>query len=264
MRIDRVLANNPGPFTGPGTNTWVLDDGRGSVVIIDPGPVDSRHATSILETVGKRSVESVLVTHTHSDHAPMANPLARDLGVPAVGYASGPQFEPEIRLLDGARFDVGDLELGVIHTPGHADDHLCFRAGNVLFTGDHIIGGSSVMVEDMGSYLGSLEKLKGTGLERLHPGHGDQMDDPDAVIDWYLAHRRQRHSQIFEAISRGATTVADIVEMVYADVDTSLHPLAARSVKAHLTLLSDEGRIALRGDHLVSLPDSDEDARPSP
>lgn len=254
MRIDRILANNPGPFTGPGTNTWVLDDGAGSVVVIDPGPVDSKHAKSILESVGSRSLVAVLVTHTHIDHAPLANPLARDMGVPAVGYAAGPSFEPDIRLLDGAHFDVGDLGLEVIHTPGHADDHLCFRARNVLFTGDHIMGGSSVMVEDMGRYLRSLEKLRATGLERLHPGHGDEMGDPDAVIDWYLAHRLQRHEQIFEAIESGAGTVPEIVEVVYAEVDSSLHPLAARSVQAHVTLLRDEQRIALRGDRLLAAP----------
>lgn len=254
MKIDRVLANNPGPFTGPGTNTWVLDDGKGSVVVIDPGPVDSRHATAIMDIVGRRSLVAVLVTHTHSDHAPMANPLARDIGVPAVGYAPGPSFEPDVRLLDGARFDVGDLGLDVIHTPGHSDDHLCFRADDVLFTGDHIMGGSSVMVEDMGPYLRSLEKLRGKGLTRLHPGHGDEMDDPDEVIDWYLAHRRQRHEQIYQAIQDGAVSIPDVVEVVYADVDSSLHPLAARSVQAHVTLLRDQDRIALQGDRLVVPP----------
>jgi glyoxylase-like metal-dependent hydrolase (beta-lactamase superfamily II) len=154
-------------------------------------------------------------------------------------------------LLDGARFTVGSLEVEVVHTPGHSDDHLCFRAGNVLFTGDHIMGGSSVMVEKMGPYLASLERLKGTGLERLHPGHGETMDDPDVVIDWYLAHRLQRHEEVFEAIARGADNVPGIVEDVYADVDRSLHPLAARSVDAHVTLLIDQERITLRGDRLV-------------
>lgn len=263
MRIDRVLADNPGPFTGPGTNTWIVDDGAGSVVVIDPGPVSTRHARAIVTMVGDRKVEAVLVTHTHSDHAPLANPLAGDLGVPAVGHRPGPGFEPEIRLLDGARFDVGTLVLEVIHTPGHADDHLCFRAGNVLFTGDHIMGGSSVMVEDMGRYLDSLRKLIGTGLERLHPGHGEEMDDPEAVIEWYLAHRLQRHEEIFAAIAKGADNVPDIVDVVYVDVDSSLHPLAARSVGAHVTLLNNQGRIAWQGDRLVAVPQTDEKARPN-
>lgn len=256
MKIDRVLANNPGPYTGPGTNTWILDDGNGSVVLIDPGPVDSKHVRAIVERLDGRRVEAVLVTHTHIDHAPLANPLARDFDVPAVGYSSGPRFVPDIRLLDGARFDVGDLDLKVVHTPGHSDDHLCFRVGDVLFTGDHIMGGGSVMVETMGAYLDSLRKLRGTGLTRLHPGHGDDMEHPDEVIDWYIAHRLQRHEQIFGAIFDGHATAEEIVQIVYADVDPSLHPLAARSVSAHLGLLRDEGRIAFEGDRVVVSPTS--------
>lgn len=254
MRIDRILANNPGPFTGLGTNTWLLDDGDGAVLVIDPGPIDHEHLEAIGRAVADRHVEKVLVTHTHSDHAPMANPLAADLGVPALGYAPGPEFQPDAVLADGESFGVGALTVHVIHTPGHSDDHLCFRVGNVLFSGDHIIGGSSVMVERMGPYLRSLERLRGTGLERILPGHGDEMDQPDEVIDWYVAHRRQRHEEIADAIDGGAASVDAILEIVYADVDVSLHPLAARSVLAHLSLLTDEGRIAFEGDRIVSEP----------
>lgn len=254
MKIQRILANNPGPFTGPGTNTWLLDDDHGRVAVIDPGPVDSRHARAIFDAIGRRSLAAVLVTHTHVDHAPMANPIARDFGVPAVGHAPGPQFEPDVRLLDGAVYDVGDLPLTVVHTPGHSDDHLCFLAGNVLFTGDHMMGGSSVMVEKLGPYLDSLRKLRGRGIERLLPGHGEEMGDADEVIDWYVAHRMQRHREILEAVEAGAGTIDQVVEQVYSEVDRSLHPLAARSVAAHLELLSDEGRIALKGGRITALP----------
>jgi glyoxylase-like metal-dependent hydrolase (beta-lactamase superfamily II) len=253
MKIDRVLANNPGPFTGPGTNTWLVEDGA-ETVVIDPGPVDRAHMDRVLERIEGHRPVGVLVTHTHPDHAPMANPLARELSVPAFGHAPGPEFDPDIVLGEGSSVSVGASRIDVIHTPGHADDHLCFRIANVLFTGDHIMGGSSVMVEDMGSYMTSLEKLRATGLTRLHPGHGDDMEDPDAVIDWYLAHRRQRHEEILDAIRSGASSTDEIVEMVYRDVDRALHPLAARSVQAHLRLLSEEGRIASSGPDQVSLP----------
>jgi glyoxylase-like metal-dependent hydrolase (beta-lactamase superfamily II) len=254
MRIERVLAANPGPFTGPGTNTWLVDDDRGRVAVIDPGPVDDVHLQRILDRLDGREATAVLVTHTHPDHAPLANRLAHELDVPAIGYAPGPEFDPDLIVAGGATLQVGQLRLIVVFTPGHSDDHLCFRAGDVLFTGDHIMGGSSVMVEDMGRYLDSLSKLSRTGLTRLYPGHGDEMDQPDQVIDWYIAHRRQRHEQIYEAVFAGASTTADIVELVYADVDRSLHPLAARSVDAHLELLREEGRIALSPTGAVSVP----------
>jgi glyoxylase-like metal-dependent hydrolase (beta-lactamase superfamily II) len=254
MRIERILANNPGPFTGAGTNTWLLDDGQGRVVVIDPGPIDAGHAGVISEQLIGRQPVGILVTHTHSDHAPLANPLAGDLGVPAVGHEVGPGFDPDIRLLDGDHFGVGELDLVVIHTPGHSDDHLCFRVGSVMFTGDHIIGGSSVMVDDLGRYLDSLRRLRGLGVERLLPGHGEEMRDPEAVIDWYLAHRLQRHEEVLAAVMAGASTSPEVVEMVYAEVDPALHPLAARSVNAHLLLLSEEGRIAFEGGRAVALP----------
>lgn len=258
MKIDRVLANNPGPFTGPGTNTWILDDGTGTTLIIDPGPTDPAHESALISALGGRSVTAVLVTHTHIDHAPMANPLARTLGVDALGYGPGPQFEPDGLLGEGASLEFGSARLEVIYTPGHSSDHLCFRAGSVLFTGDHIMGGSSVMVEAMGSYLESLRKLQGIGLTRLLPGHGEEMEDPEAVIDWYLAHRLERHGQILTSIIDGSRSISEVVEDVYSDVDKSLYPLAARSVRAHLVLLCDEGRIALQRDsiRLLSRPTS--------
>lgn len=247
LRIDRVLAPNPGPFTGPGTNTWVVGDDT-SAVVLDPGPVIGSHADAILALVGDRRVSSVIVTHTHVDHAPLANPLSTDVDAPAIGYAPGPDFEPDVRVVDGSEIDVAGRQLIVVYTPGHSDDHLCFRLGNSLFTGDHIMGGSSVMVEDMGPYLASLERIHRTGLDRLYPGHGDEMDRPDEVISWYLAHRLERERQIVDAIAGGAGSIGAVVETVYADVDPALHPLAARSVVAHLRKLQSEGLARRSGD----------------
>ena len=122
--------------------------------------------------------------------------------------------------------------------------------GKVLFTGDHIMGGSSVMIERLVPYLDSLERLRHLDLEALHPGHGEVMTDPDAVIDWYIAHRLEREQEIIAAIDGGATRLADIVEVVYRDVDSALHPLASRSVVAHLDKLAGEGRLVREGERV--------------
>lgn len=240
----RVLAPNPGVFTGPGTNTYVAVSG-GECVIIDPGPVEESHRLAILGAVDGLQPRAVLVTHTHPDHAPLANPLAERLGVAAYGYAPGPEFAPDRRLRDGDRLRFGEEVLEVLHTPGHSDDHLCFRLGGAVFTGDHIMGGSTVIVEDMARYLRSLERLREWEMDRLLPGHGEPMDRPYQTVDDYLAHRLMRERQIMVALEGGATQVGEIVEAVYRDVDRVLHPLAARSVLAHLVKLEAEGKVGL-------------------
>lgn len=258
MRVERILAPNPGPFTGPGTNTYLLEV-DGEVAVIDPGPVDASHRRAIVDALGDRRAAAVVVTHTHPDHAPLANPLARELGCPAFGYAPGPEFDPDVVLADGSTVRVGAGELEAVHTPGHSDDHLCLRLGDVLFTGDHIMGGSSVMVDDVAAYLRSLERLRAMELRRLYPGHGPEIDRPREVISWYLAHRRQREQEILAAVEAGARTVGQVVEVVYADVDRALWPLAARSVCAHLRKLAADGRVRFGGGG-----DGDWDAAVSP
>ena len=249
--VRRILARNPGPFTGPGTNTYLVGDESGFLVL-DPGPVDAVHADAIVSGAGSTPIESVVVTHTHSDHAPLANPLAADLGVPAIGYAPGPSFDPDLVVGEGDHLDVGESRLSVIHTPGHSDDHVCLLAGTTLFTGDHIMGGSSVMVDDLAPYLRSLERLQRLELDRIHPGHGPDVDEPQRVISWYLAHRLERERQILEVLADGRLTVGDIVERLYVDVDASLYPLAARSVGAHVRKLSDDGVAVVVGDGWVA------------
>lgn len=248
MRIERILAPNPGPFTGPGTNTWLLDSE--DVVIIDPGPIIANHRGAIEAAVGDLNVSAVLVTHTHSDHAPLANPLARHYEVEALGYSPGPGFAPDRLLADGDAVEFGDDRLVVIHTPGHSPDHLCFLVGRVLFTGDHIIGGSSSMIEDATAYMVSLARLQEMDLGRLLPGHGPEMDEPDVVIHWYVAHRRQREEEILAAVRAGASTVDEVVMEVYRAVDPALHPLAARSVGAHLDKLVTEGKVLWSADQI--------------
>lgn len=252
MNVVRVLAPNPGPYTGEGTNTYLVES-EGEAVVIDPGPLDDGHRVAVLEALGANVPIMVLVTHTHEDHAPLANSLAQGLGVPAGGFAAGPGFKPDVTLSDNDDVHCGSLEMRVVATPGHSRDHLCYLAGGALFTGDHIMGGSSVFVENMSDYLASLRKLQSLPLEVLYPGHGPAMRDPQAVIAGYLAHRLERESEILDAVRAGASSVPDIVAVVYAGVDPKLHPLAAIAARAHLTKLHDEGRVQFEHDS-VRLP----------
>ncbi len=240
MNVAHLLAPNPGPFTGAGTNTYVVG-GERSAVIIDPGPVIADHRDRIVELVGQRRTVGVIVTHTHPDHAPMANPLGSELNAPVLGYAPGPDFVPTDRISEGDRVAVDGETLEVLYTPGHSDDHICLLFGTTLFTGDHVIGGSTVVVEDLRRYLASLERLRSVALSRLMPGHGSIIDNPYEVIDYYIAHRLEREAEIVKALAAGAGSVGAVVGAVYEDVPEELHRVAAYSVAAHLRKLTDDG-----------------------
>ncbi len=236
MKVETVLAPNPGIYTGPGTNTYLVTD-RDEVAIIDPGPVIDRHRLAITDAIGDRTPVAVIATHTHSDHAPLANPLARHLGVPVYGNRPGPDFTPDVRLADGGVVSVGGVTIEAVHTPGHTADHLCFLLGDRLFTGDHIMGGSTVIMEDATAYLQSLYRVQDLDIHRIDPGHGPSMDDAGAVIAGYIEHRLAREREILDAIAEGASTVADVVDAVYAFVPIDLGPAATRQVIVQLNKL---------------------------
>lgn len=244
MKVERVLAPNPSLFTGPGTNTYVISS-AGEAVVLDPGPVIDRHLASIETALTTVTPTAVIVTHTHPDHAPAANVLGARLAVPVLGYGPGPEFEPTATLGDGDVVSVGDVSMHAIHTPGHTDDHLCFRIADAIFTGDHIMEGSTVIVEDAAAYVDSLRRLQSLRPLHLYPGHGLEMPDAGAVITEYIEHRLERERQILAAIAAGASTVDEIVRVVYADVDESLHFAAAFQVNTQLAKLQSEGRVSL-------------------
>jgi glyoxylase-like metal-dependent hydrolase (beta-lactamase superfamily II) len=250
--IERLLAPNPGLYTGPGTNTYLLSDGD-QVLVLDPGPVINAHAAAIVAAIGDRTPIGVVVTHTHPDHAPLANPLATVLDVPVFGFGPGPEFTPDFELGDGDTVLFGSDEILAIHTPGHTADHLCFRLGGTLFTGDHIMGGSTVIMEDASAYLQSLYLVADLGVERIEPGHGDAMDDAGATIADYIDHRLERERQIVDAVRGGAGTIEDIVDVVYGTVAVGLRHAAIHQVRVQLTKL-------LRDDALTfSLGKADEE-----
>lgn len=242
MRVERILAPNPGPYTGPGTNSYVISS-AGRAVILDPGPVIEEHVAALERAAGRYEILSVLVTHTHPDHAPAANLLAARFGVPAIGYGPGPEFEPAATLADGDVVEVGDIVLTAIHTPGHTDDHLCYRIADVVFTGDHIMGGSTVIIEDAAAYMRSLEKVRDLNPAHLYPGHGDEIDDASAAITEYINHRIERERQVLDAVARGASSVGEIVRAVYVDLEASLVPAAEFQVRTQLQKLKSEGKV---------------------
>ena len=242
--IERVLAPNPGPFTGPGTNTYVIESG-GEALILDPGPIIVPHLEAIRVALSGVTPVGVVVTHTHPDHAPAANGLGDELDVPVFGFAPGDGFVPSVTIEDGASVGFGDTALTAVHTPGHTSDHLCFLLGHSLFTGDHIMGGSTVIIEDAAAYMASLERVQALDPAHLYPGHGPELPDAREVVESYIAHRIERERQVLAAVGAGADTIGDIVDVVYGGLEQSLRDAATMQVHTQLVKLSNEGRVSL-------------------
>lgn len=242
--VVRVLAPNADLMTGPGTNTYVV--GGASVLVIDPGPDDEAHFEAVEQALAGRPVAGVLASHYHSDHAPGAKPLAGRLGAPFMAYPG--RLEPDVGLAEGMTIPGIDEEVRVLHTPGHSSDHVCLLlvAERMLFSGDHVMGGSTVVIAppdgDMADYMASIERLYAMDLAVVMPGHGQPVYDPARLLGWYLEHRRERENQVVAALSAGPRTIGDMVAELYADVPKAAHPVAAMSVLAHLQKLEAEGR----------------------
>ncbi|MDQ3757984.1 MAG: MBL fold metallo-hydrolase [Actinomycetota bacterium] len=202
-----------------------------------------------MAAAGEGRIRWILVTHTHSDHAPGAASLKARTGAQVLGFDERDGFVPDAAIGDGWALETAAFRLEAIHTPGHASNHLCYRlAGErLLFSGDHIMSGSTVVIAppdgDMAAYLAALERVRALDVEGVAPGHGPFIEDPRAVIDYYIEHRRARERAIAAALERARTArVEELVEAVYTDVPAALHPIARWSVWAHLRKLSHEGR----------------------
>ena len=250
--VRRLVANNPGFMTGPGTNTYLV--GHERHLVIDPGPADPKHIERIL-TETRRAIDGILVTHTHADHSPGAKQLAAVTGAPLLGRPApgdGRQdlsFAPDRILANDDLIRVGDLAVRALHTPGHASNHVCYlvEGTGLLFTGDHLMQGSTVVIAppdgNMSDYLQSLSRLKNEPVSRLAPGHGLTVEDAQGEIDRIIAHRLQREAKVVERLRTfGPITLDDFVARVYDDVDPRLHPLAKSSLLAHLQKLEKDAR----------------------
>ena len=249
----RLTAPNAGLMTGSGTNTYLLAGGADSLVI-DPGPDDPPHLAALIEAA-PAPIGRILLTHTHEDHSPGAARLgaltgARVLGRTAMhAHARDESVRFDRELADGDLLPLaGGTMLRVLHTPGHASNHLCYLLAceRLLFTGDHIIEGSTVVIDppdgDMAAYLDSLKRLLAEDIAWLAPGHGTLIPGAAAAIRALIAHRQRREAQLLAALDPvRALSTEVLLERVYRDLPAALKPVAERSLLAHLLKLESEG-----------------------
>ena len=242
--VHRVVAPNPGPYTGPGTNTWIVEAGP-VVVVIDPGPDDDVHLAAINKRLAGATIGVVLVTHSHPDHLPLAERLAEPHHAPVRRY-------PELG--DNDVVQIGNLNVTALYTPGHSADHLCFwLAGDrAVFSGDLILGRGSSMVTypegDVAAYLRSLDRLASLHPGILFPGHWDPVEDATGKVGEYRAHRLEREAQVLAAVRRGKGTAAELTRRVYGDLDDQLMVAAEMTMRAHLHKLVDDGVVRSIGE----------------
>ncbi len=268
--LRRILAPNPSPMTYRGTNSYVL--GHENLAVIDPGPLDMDHLDALLAAVGPgQSISHILVTHAHIDHSPLARPLAEKTGAPIMAFGAADAgrsvlmqrlaaqgaleggegvddaFAPDVYLSDGDSIDGGSWRLEVIHTPGHMANHISFAWGDVLFSGDLVMGWASSLVSppdgDLGAFMRSLRRLQGRDWACFHAGHGAPVQNPSDRLAALLAHRLGRESSILEALSDGPADTASLAQTIYVDTPAALLPAAERNILAHLIDLTERNRV---------------------
>ncbi len=243
----RVTAPNPSMMTGPGTNTYLV--GTTSLIVVDPGPVNDAHLAALVAAIDGREVSMICVTHTHPDHAPGAAGLAALVDAPLAGFGPGPSFVPDRHLMEGDVLEVAGASLRVLHTPGHASDHLCYLLEDeaLALTGDHVMHGSTVVIRppdgQVAAYLDSLERLAATHCEVLAPAHGRLIGDASGAIDEVIGHRRAREGRIAEElVGAGRASAVELLGSVYPGLEERRTEIATVTLLAHLQHLEDLGR----------------------
>lgn len=257
--IARITAPNAGPFTGPGTNSYLIGERR--LMLLDPGPASPEHLDALVRAVAGRPVTHILISHTHRDHVDglaavrealggvtVADPLRVD---PVEGEAEKAfvdiAFRPDEPVGDGDVIDNGEVSVTAISTPGHARDHLAFAMGDDCFSGDHVMGWSTTVVAPPGGsmkdYIESLDRLLAMPQERYLPGHGDTIEEARRVTSHLRSHRLMREKTILNRLLSGERTVDELVAGLYVGIDPRLRRGAGMSVLAHLMKLEQEGHV---------------------
>ena len=268
--LRRIVAPNPSPMTFRGTNTYLL--GTTEIAVIDPGPLDTDHLDAILDALTPdQQITHILVSHAHLDHSPLARPLQEKCGAAIYGFGPAEKgrskvmqrlaangmvgggegidstFVPDHELMDGEVVTGKDWQLRALHTPGHIGNHICLAWQDVCFTADHVMGWASSLVSppdgDLTDFMASCRRLLKHPWRRFYPGHGDIVHDPNARLDWLIAHRLGREAAILDALHRGPADALSLARMIYGDTPASLMPAAARNVLAHLIDLIGKNKV---------------------
>jgi glyoxylase-like metal-dependent hydrolase (beta-lactamase superfamily II) len=236
--VTRVRADNPGPLTLDGSNSWVI--GRDPCWVVDPGPRLEEHVRQVFDEVERRGgLGGIALTHRHRDHDEAVPALRERAGPAPVAAASG----GEVTLADGQSFGP----LTAVPVPGHTPDHLAFVVGRACFTGDAVLGEGSVFIAPlpgaMSGYLEGLRRLRAMDLALLCPGHGPPVRSANAKLDEYLAHRLERERRLAAALDRGLRDEEDLLDQAWSEVPAELRGVAALNLRAHLHKLAEDGRL---------------------
>lgn len=263
----RITAPNASAYTFTGTNSFLL--GHERLALVDPGPDDPLHMAALQRAIAGRKVEAIILTHTHRDHSASAKRLSRDLGAPL--WFGGPhrlsrplrRFErnpirrscdwdlvPDRTLVDGESIVAGDVGLSVHATPGHCANHLAFGFGDILLSGDHVMGWNSTLVSvpdgSMADYLASLDKVIALPQRLYVPAHGGPIADGPAHALALKSHREMRNGQVLDAVRNGARKVARIVDAIYPTQPLPVRLAARMTITAHVEYLEALGQLRVR------------------
>jgi len=234
--ILRLRAENPGPFTLSGTNTWIVGDHP--AFVIDPGPALEQHLERMLDAIDRRGgLGGIALTHDHTDHAEAVQALRERRPAPLAAARGG----ADVVLREGTRFGP----LRAVATPGHSPDHFAWATERACFTGDAVLGEGSVFVDaypgSLAGYMHGLARLATLEVDVLCPGHGPPIWEPENKVEEYIAHRYDREHKVILALGIGKRSIADLLDYVWSDVPSELRPVAIVTLAAHLDKLDEEG-----------------------
>lgn len=251
--ISRIVANNPGPMTYHGTNTYLIETPEG-LIVLDPGPDDHPEHVDAILSHSNGNIALILVSHTHHDHVGATPALQARSDAQTVGFVHSAidSFSPDIKLANGETI----AGLTALHTPGHAADHLCFAFTlpdhtRVLFSADHVMSWSSSVVSppggNMADYFASLRLLLDRTDDVYLPGHGPPLRAPQTLVHELLTHRKARERAIATRLNQGAADTHTLMTTIYIDVNPRLRRAAERNVLAHLLKMEAEGTVVRDG-----------------